>query len=200
MPEQSARRRIPPPRAPQRNDRGFLPNTLSRRRPAALCWKQDSPLCCRPPPPSFAGLARGPYAGYPGKDALNEFGLYHLSRADLRFQGNRRGTDVALLTNSLGQGVLLQGNDRWMSPSKIFTETTVLSQNDADGSGRGNKGSAPETRSDQGGPQSKPFRKIYPGFTPPSKPAWPGTLTRWFGQPSGVKSRCSILSTAATIK
>ena len=68
-----------------------------------------STRAAQPAASEFRWIGQGPYAGYPGKDALNEFGLYHLSRADIRFQGNRRETDVALLTNSRGQGVLLQG-------------------------------------------------------------------------------------------
>ena len=55
----------------------------------------------------FQWIGQGPYAGYPGKDALNEFGRFHLNRGDLDFQGNRRGVELAALVAPAGVGVLL---------------------------------------------------------------------------------------------
>jgi beta-galactosidase len=126
----------------------------------------------------FRWIGQGPFAGYPGKDALNEFGLYHLSRADIRFQGNRRETDAALLTNAQGRGVMLSGDSMDVAVENL-PETTVLSQN-ALISGRGNKGSAPDS------PLKADTTKIISGkFTLlPLGTAWPATLTHWFGQPS----------------
>ena len=59
----------------------------------------------------FRWLGQGPYAGYPGKDWLNEFGSFHLNRQDIRFQGNRRGTQVAILSNPAGAGLALLGGN-----------------------------------------------------------------------------------------
>jgi beta-galactosidase len=129
----------------------------------------------------FRWIGQGPYAGYPGKDKLNEFGLYHLNRADLRFQGNRRGTELALLTDGPGAGFALS-----VAASDVAVEragdTTLLSHNAVIG-GLGNKGTSPET--------SLAVEKVghFAGaFTlVPLTGPWPGALTRWFGQPGAAK-------------
>jgi beta-galactosidase len=53
----------------------------------------------------FRWLGLGPYASYPAKWQVNQRGLYHLNRQDLRFQGNRRDVDLALFTDVSGNGV-----------------------------------------------------------------------------------------------
>jgi beta-galactosidase len=53
----------------------------------------------------FRWLGLGPYASYPAKWQINQRGLYHLNGQDLRFQGNRRDVDLALFTDSYGNGV-----------------------------------------------------------------------------------------------
>ncbi|MCB1130490.1 MAG: hypothetical protein KDN05_05125, partial [Verrucomicrobiae bacterium] len=92
----------------------------------------------------FRWIGQGPFPGYPGKDRLNEFGIFHLTRDDLRFQGNRRETELALLTTPDGAGVALT-----CEPADVAVErhgsTTLLSHN-AVISGLGNKGVSPETR------------------------------------------------------
>jgi len=122
-------------------------------------------------------IGQGPYAGYPGKDRLNEFGVYHLSREDLRFRGNRRETEVALLTAPDGAGFAMT-----MSPADVAVERqdalTVLSHNAVIG-GLGNKGTAPETaiRLDK-------TPRIAGSFTlVPLGKAWPAPVARWFGRP-----------------
>jgi beta-galactosidase len=125
----------------------------------------------------FRWAGQGPFAGYPGKDRLNEFGLHHLSRDDIRFQGNRRAVDLALLTGSTGEGVLLS-----LNAADVAVENTldgiVLSHNVLL-AGRGNKGSGPDKsiRADE-------TKQIAGKFTLlPLGPDWPAPLTRWFGQP-----------------
>ena len=90
----------------------------------------------------FRWIGDGPYAGYPGKDRLNEIGTHHLSREDLHFQGNRRNVEVAMLVDPAGKGFLVASQ-----PTDLAVENTaagiVLSQN-AVVSGRGNKGGGPE--------------------------------------------------------
>jgi beta-galactosidase len=124
-------------------------------------------------------IGQGPYAGYPGKDRLNEFGLHRLQRDDLRFQGNRRGTELALLTDAGGAGFAFA-----MPAADVAVERdgerTLLSHNALIG-GLGNKGTAPETRI----ALDKPVR-IAGSFTlTPIAGAWPAALTRWFGTPGG---------------
>jgi len=63
-------------------------------------------------PPSqseFLWLGQGPYAGYPGKDRHNDYGLFHLNREDLHFPGNRRAVELAALCRQSGEGLLLLG-------------------------------------------------------------------------------------------
>lgn len=125
----------------------------------------------------FRWIGQGPYAGYPGKDRLNEFGLYHLHRDDLHFQGNRRATEVALLTGADGAGFAFA-----MPAADIAVERdadrTLLSHNALIG-GLGNKGTAPETTI----LLTKPVR-IAGAFTlAPVTGAWSPALARWFGAP-----------------
>lgn len=126
-------------------------------------------------------IGQGPYAGYPGKDRLNEFGLHHLRRDDLRFQGNRRGTELALLTTTGGAGFAFA-----MPAADVAVErdgsTTLLSHNALIG-GLGNKGTSPETSI----ALDKPVR-IAGSFTlAPIAGAWPAALTRWFGAPGATQ-------------
>ncbi len=58
----------------------------------------------------FRWLGQGPYAGYPGKDRHNDYGLFHLNREDLYFPGNRRGVELASVAAPSGAGVLLAGD------------------------------------------------------------------------------------------
>jgi beta-galactosidase len=125
----------------------------------------------------FRWIGQGPYAGYPGKDRLNEFGLYHLNREDLYFSGNRRGVECAVASAPDGRGFAL------LCPAgDVAVEAVdggfVLSHN-ALLSGRGNKGVGPESplNADQ-------IERIAGGFTlVPLGPEWPEPLLRWFGQP-----------------
>jgi hypothetical protein len=73
---------------------------------------------------SFRWLGAGPYAGFPGKDMLNEFGRHHLNREDLYFQGNRRQVDAALLARSNGSGLALLGSDMDISVERVDEGTT----------------------------------------------------------------------------
>lgn len=129
----------------------------------------------------FRWIGQGPYAGYPGKDRLNEFGLYHLNRADLRFQGNRRETEVALLTSAGGAGFALS-----MPAADVAVERsgdgTLLSHNALIAS-PGNKGTTPEIAIPL---DAAP--RVAGAFTlVPVPGAWPSALARWFGQPSAAK-------------
>jgi beta-galactosidase len=128
----------------------------------------------------FRWIGQGPYCGYPGKDRLNDFGLFHLNRDDLRFQGNRRHTRVALLTTPTGAGVALLAEAADVAVERDGDQT-LLSSN-AVISGLGEKGRTPETLVD-----AAKTEKISGAFTLlPLQEAWPETLVRWFGKPAAA--------------
>jgi hypothetical protein len=108
---------------------------------------------------------------------LNNFGIYHLSGNDIRFQGNRRKVELAVLSSASGEGLAVLGG-----AMDIGVENTqqgvVLSQN-ACVAGRGNKGSGPETSINAG-----ELKRISGRFAVEVLAEdWPPLLTRWFGQP-----------------
>jgi len=125
-------------------------------------------------------IGQGPYAGYPGKDQLNEFGIYHLNRDDIRFPGNRRQTELALLTDAGGAGFALA-----MPAADVAVERhgarTLLSHNAVIG-GLGNKGTQPETTValDHGKHFSGRFVLL------PLGAAWPQALQGWLGAPGAA--------------
>ena len=58
-------------------------------------------------------IGGGPMPSYPGRFRANRYGLWDMTCGDLYFEGNRRGVDVALLTDQNGDGLLIvcrQGN------------------------------------------------------------------------------------------
>ena len=134
-----------------------------------------------PQAPEFHWIGQGPYPAYPGKDVLTEFGIHHLNREDLNFQGNRRQVEVALLSNLAGSGLALAGDHLDVAVENTADGNVILSQN-ALISSRGNKGSNPEAPVN-----SANVKQISGKFTLlplSSGAAWPGLLTQWFGQPS----------------
>jgi beta-galactosidase len=128
----------------------------------------------------FRWVGQGPYAGYPGKDQLNEFGIYHLNRADIRFQGNRRQTELAVLSDASGAGFALA-----LPAADVAVERhgarTLLSHNAVIG-GLGNKGTQPETviALDKVGEISGRFVLL------PLAGAWPQSLQGWVGAPGAA--------------
>jgi beta-galactosidase len=123
----------------------------------------------------FRWLGAGPFAGYPGKDALNEFGLHHLTSGDLRFQGNRRDVDLALLTSKAGAGVLVGGTNMDVAVENVAGG--ILFNHNARVSGRGNKGGAPEVKI-----KAPSLKRLNGEFTlVPLAAEWPASLRRWFG-------------------
>lgn len=128
----------------------------------------------------FRWIGQGPYAGYPGKDQLNEFGIYHLNRDDIRFQGNRRQTELAVLSDVAGAGFALA-----LPAADVAVERhgarTLLSHNAVIG-GLGNKGTQPETivALDKVGEISGRFMLL------PLTGAWPDALQGWLGAPGAA--------------
>ena len=55
-------------------------------------------------------MGQGPFASYPGRSQANRYGIWGKRCGDLYLEGNHRGVEAALLTDSLGNGVLLTGD------------------------------------------------------------------------------------------
>jgi beta-galactosidase len=128
-------------------------------------------------------LGQGPYAGYPGKDRLNEYGIFHLTRDDLYFAGNRRGVEFASLADHSGTGVLLIGNGMTLDLEKV-NDTTLFSHVAL----VPGAASADEGKSDTADAASKikaaSIKNIEGKFTLlPLGANWPEPLKKWFGSP-----------------
>ena len=132
-------------------------------------------LAVRAQDSGFRWLGPGPFPGYPGKDCLNEFGIHHLASGDIRFQGNRRGVELAILAAPGGEGILVSGQQ--MDVAVENTPAGIILAHNALVAGRGNKGMEPETVL-----KAAEIREISGNFTLlPLTAPWPASLTRWFG-------------------
>jgi beta-galactosidase len=130
----------------------------------------------------FYWAGAGRFAGYPGKDVLNEFGLHHLNRGDLYFSGNRRRVEIALLVSPEGQGIALVPDMAADVAVESEADNVVLSHN-ALLSGRGTKFVSPDTMV-----RAEDAPRITGKFTVvPLWAEWPAALTRWFGKPAPAK-------------
>jgi beta-galactosidase len=136
----------------------------------------------------FRWVGDGPFAGYPGTDRLNEFGIYHLNSKDIRFQGNRREVEIALLTDPSGRGVAICGTQ--MDVAVEDTAAGAVLSHNARVSGRGNKGQAPEKPINAD--DLKEFSGRFSVIALSSE--WPARVRRWFGPPqSGGDISTSLL-------
>ena len=130
----------------------------------------------------FQWIGQGPYAGYPGKDLLNDFGRFHLASTDLNFSGNRRGVEVAALITPAGAGVLLLPEANADVAVEANAAGVVLSHN-AVIAGRGTKFVGPDTF-----PKAEDTPHIAGRFTLlPLVKKWPAALRDWLGGPSAAK-------------
>ncbi len=125
----------------------------------------------------FRWVGDGPFAGYPGKDRLNEPGIFHVSRGSMNSQGNRREVELALLTAPNGAGVMIGGTSMDVAiehegDATIFSHNAVVS-------GRGNKALPPET--DVLAENSPDITGVFKLFV--LGPVWPEDLQRWFREP-----------------
>ncbi len=137
----------------------------------------------------FRWLGQGPYAGYPGKDRLSEYGIFHLNRQDLYFPGNRRGVEFASLANPSGTGVLLADWKGAQAPRGM----TVDMENVNDTTVFSHLALVPgERSSNEGGEnvdvssriKAESIKSIAGQFTLlPLGADWPEPLTKWIGSP-----------------
>ena len=87
----------------------------------------------------FIWLGDGPFASYPDKYLLDDFGIHYLKKGDLNFNGNRANINVAVLTDSKGNGIAVLG-DRSNISVEVINNQIIVSHN-AMLMGVGNKGS-----------------------------------------------------------
>ncbi|MBM6993728.1 MAG: hypothetical protein I3J02_10795 [Prevotella sp.] len=78
----------------------------------------------------FSWLGRGPFANYPGKDELSEFGMWKLNGRDLYFPGNRCETEIAVLSDKMRSGMaLIPDSARNICVERDEKGNILLSQN-----------------------------------------------------------------------
>ncbi|MBC2606116.1 glycoside hydrolase family 2 TIM barrel-domain containing protein [Pelagicoccus albus] len=131
----------------------------------------------------FNWIGQGPYAGYPGKDRLNGFGIFQLNLADLWFQGNRRATELAVLANEKGEGIALVPETASDIAVEITGEQTLLKHN-AMISGLGNKIGRAETLLESA--EIKSFSGVFSLSL--FSEAWPRALIELIGEPGRSES------------
>lgn len=128
----------------------------------------------------FRWTGMGPYPSYPGKESLNEFGMYHLNSSDINYQGNRSGVEVALISDKLGNGFAVVC-DRANLAMENTPDGILLSHN-ADLSSRYNKKVLPEKLI-----RAKEVKQISGHFTLiPVDSKWPPVLQQLFGKSESV--------------
>ena len=129
----------------------------------------------------FRWIGQGPYAGYPGRDRLNEFGIFHLNRDDLYFPGNRRGVELAALASSDGPGIMIGGDRLTVSVEKrdtatIFSHLALVAGQASD---QGRAGEDVESKAEI---KAASIKAISGKFTlMPLNNDWPEPLLKWFG-------------------
>lgn len=129
----------------------------------------------------FRWLGDGPYAAYPGKDVLADFGLHHLHRDDLYFPGNCSHVSEALLSSPAGTGLRLT----CATPANLAVEPRpagiVLSHNALVAS-PGNKGIGPEHPL-----HAADVREFSGEFSVEFLPVdWPAALVSRHGEPTAT--------------
>ncbi|MBC8053991.1 MAG: DUF4981 domain-containing protein [Sphingobacteriaceae bacterium] len=126
----------------------------------------------------FRWSGKGPYASYPGKNRLNEFGLHHLNKADINYGGNHQDVDVAVFSDGEGKGFAILA-DKANIAVENSTEGIIVSHN-AYVSGRFNKASQPELKV-----RIENLKEIAGKFSiVPLGSKWPDTLEKLFGKPA----------------
>jgi len=128
----------------------------------------------------FRWIGMGPYPSYPGKESLDEFGIYHLNSSDINYQGNRSGIEIAVISDKHGNGFAIFCNKENLVLEK--TPEGILFSHNADLSGRYNKKVLPEKLI-----MAKDVKRISGEFTiVPLDMKWPSILQQLFGKSSNV--------------
>ncbi len=123
----------------------------------------------------FRWVGKGPYAAYPGKDRLSEFGIYHLNSNDLYFAGNRQDVECAIFSDNKGNGFAIIADEANISVER--TREGLLVSHNTHVAGRFNKYKWPDDLI-----SLKNHKIIAGSFTiVPLTTEWPKTLQDLFG-------------------
>jgi len=132
----------------------------------------------------FIWLGDGPFASYPDKHLLNDFGVHYLKKGDLNFNGNRANVEIAVLTDIDGNGIAVIGDCSNISVELI--KGNIIVSHNALLSGVGNKKSKaiPEYLVDAA--QTKQIRGSFQ-IVPLEANHWPKKLIEIIGNPDKSK-------------
>ncbi|MBQ5509888.1 MAG: hypothetical protein IIT94_01910, partial [Prevotella sp.] len=123
-------------------------------------------------------IGKGPYACYPGKDALSEFGFWKLNSGDIYFPGNREEVECLLFTNILAKGFAIIPETSKNVALERYPDGIVISHNSHVATPF-NKNIWPEKTVQLDG------YKIEGAFTiVPQTADWNPTLRSFFGEPT----------------
>jgi beta-galactosidase len=114
----------------------FIPQGIEEALETGISFQIPSALT------EFRWVGKGPYAAYPGKDRLSEFGIYHLNRNDLYFPGNRQDVYCAVFSDTIGNGFALIANKANISVER--TNAGIMVSHNSHVSGRFNKYNWPD--------------------------------------------------------
>lgn len=133
----------------------------------------------------FLWLGQGPYAGYPGKDRQNDYGLFHLNREDLHFPGNRRAVELATLAQPSGAGLLLLGEGMTVDLEKK-EGCTILSYVSSVPGDQASAAARADYVDISANLKAESLAEISGHFTLlPLGTEWPAPLGRWFAARRG---------------
>jgi beta-galactosidase len=126
----------------------------------------------------FIWLGDGPYPSHPDKYLLADYGAHYLKKGDLNFNGNRANVNVAVLTDSNGNGIAILGDHSNISV-EVLNNQVILSHN-AKLMGVGNKGSRAQEKL-----YGESMGEIYGTFKiiPLRANQWPAKLVELLGVP-----------------
>lgn len=85
----------------------------------------------------FRWIGKGPYASYPGKDVLSDFGIFHLNSGDIYYPGNRQEVSCAVFSDTEGNGFALLAPKANIAVER--TEKGIIVSQNATIAGRFNK-------------------------------------------------------------
>jgi len=132
----------------------------------------------------FIWLGDGPFASFPDKHLLNDFGVHYLKKGDLNFNGNRANVEIAVLTDTDGNGIAVIG-DRSNISVELIDGHIIISHN-ALVSGVGNKKSQAMPAYLVDATQVKHIRGSFQ-IVPLEANHWPKKLIEMTGVPDKTK-------------